>query len=34
MDKQAKEMAENEETIATKAKSEESNLPRGLLHKY
>ena len=34
MDKQAQEMAENEETVATKAKSDESNLPRGLLHTY
>ena len=34
MDKQAQEMAENEDTVGTKAKSDESNLPRGLLHKY
>lgn len=32
MDKQAKEMAENEETVATNAKSNESDLSRGLLH--
>ena len=35
MDKQAKEMAENnEETVTSKATSDESDLPRGLLRNH